>query len=218
MYISWTMVEQDRVYCDRFYNTHVLVGPEGFVGKHSKAHLAGTERLYFYPGKDCNVYDTTIGKIGMVTCVERNYPELSRCLKLAGAEIVISADAWPGLDKSLGEKDPYLCMHKQMGNSRAVENAVVFVDSNAACAAGITRVEEGLEVGHARIVSPEGIELASTGWEEGVAMVEIDPQAAIKNCFATFMIGNSDFIKDLRPDIYLPFYENYLKTRSTYAK
>jgi len=30
---------------DRFYNTAVIVGPEGYVGQHRKAHLALSDRL-----------------------------------------------------------------------------------------------------------------------------------------------------------------------------
>ncbi|MGE4541044.1 MAG: carbon-nitrogen hydrolase family protein [Bacteroidales bacterium] len=209
IYISWTMSEQDKEYCDRFYNCGVLVGPEGFIGKYRKIQQPGTERLFFHPGNEIPVFDTKIGRIGMMICFDRWWPEIARCLKIGGAEIILAMSAWPGTDKSTGEDDFTLNLWTSTGYCRTLENAVVLVDSCGASPENITRMEEGLEAGHARMYSPEGYVIVTTGWEEDMAIAEIDPKAAIANCFATFGLGNMDSIRDLRTDIYIPYFEKH---------
>jgi len=209
VYISWTMVEKDKEYCDVFYNTAVLVGPEGFVGKYRKIHQPGTERLFFHPGKEINVFDTKIGKIGLMICFDRWWPETARCLKLKGAEIIVEMSCWPGAKRGNSrDEDQELNFYTKTAFCRTLENSVVFVDANGASPENVTTLLEGLECGHAGIYSPEGYILDSTGWDEGVAIAEIDPQAAIANCFATYGLGNMNSIRDLRPDIYGPIYES----------
>ena len=50
IYIAWGMTEQSHESWDMIYNTLVLVGPEGYVGKYRKVHLPLTERIMMYPG------------------------------------------------------------------------------------------------------------------------------------------------------------------------
>lgn len=50
IYIGWGMAEQSHERFDALYNTLVVVGPEGFVGKYRKVHQPLTERIMFYSG------------------------------------------------------------------------------------------------------------------------------------------------------------------------
>ena len=43
MYIVWGMTERDADDANILYNSAVLVGPEGFVGKYRKVHQPGCE-------------------------------------------------------------------------------------------------------------------------------------------------------------------------------
>jgi N-carbamoylputrescine amidase len=59
------------------------------------------EQGYYVPG-DCGmpVYDTAAGRIGVVICYDRHYPEVTRSLGLQGADLVIVPQAgavgeWP---------------------------------------------------------------------------------------------------------------------------
>lgn len=56
-----------------------------------------------------------------------------------------------------------------------------------------------------------GTDLASTGWDEGMAVAELDVQQTIKGFFASLMGGSISYssLRDLRPDVYIPFYEQY---------
>lgn len=75
------------------YNTAVLLGPDGvLIGKYRKVSLPpGEAAKGIAPGKDYPVFNTTLGKIGMMVCYDGFFPEVARELTKNGAEII----AWP---------------------------------------------------------------------------------------------------------------------------
>lgn len=75
------------------YNTAVLLGPNGqLIGKYRKVCLPhGEVEKGIAPGKDYPIFDTSIGKIGMMICYDGFFPEVARQLTNNGAEII----AWP---------------------------------------------------------------------------------------------------------------------------
>ena len=92
LYVCWSMTERDAD--GRFWNAAVLIGPEGFIGKYHKQNLAGTEAFEVEAGRDpCPVFDTPIGKIGLLVCYDKAFPDVVRRMKLAGAEIILSPTA-----------------------------------------------------------------------------------------------------------------------------
>ena len=123
------------------YNSAVLVGPEGFVGVARKIHLPLIEKDYFIQGTQPKVYNTSIGKIGMIICYELFFPESSRMIAINGAEIcvfigfVAVRDAketaeGKGGGVGIGEEKQYL--FNTAPRIRALENQMCFV----ACTAG----------------------------------------------------------------------------------
>lgn len=196
MYICWGMTEQDKERCDAIYNSAVLVGPEGYVGHYRKVHQPGTERLFFFPGNDYYVFDTKLGKIGMMICYDRMYPEAARSLKLKGAHLILCPTAWPANEKT--EEDGSLRTFLIANEMRAIENMVCIVDSNGVSG----ETPDGFECGHSRILNSQGKTLATTGFEEGMAVAELDPVKDVVECVTTAMIGTTNFIKDYRPDTY----------------
>lgn len=72
------------------YNVAVLIGPEGnLIGKYRKVALPRTEiEAGVTPGHDYPVFDTKLGKIGMMVCYDGFFPEVARQLSLRGAEII----------------------------------------------------------------------------------------------------------------------------------
>ncbi len=74
---------------DKLFNSSVLVGPKGLVGKYRKLHLFLNEKDIFEPGDlGLPVFETEIGKIGMLVCFDWIFPETWRILALKGAEII----------------------------------------------------------------------------------------------------------------------------------
>ncbi|MEN6605252.1 MAG: carbon-nitrogen hydrolase family protein [Bryobacteraceae bacterium] len=83
----------------KFYNTALLVDRAGnLAGRYSKTHLQNHD-LRYAPGDDLPVFDTPWGKVGILICADRRWPETARVLRLKGARIVLipSYGMW-GLD------------------------------------------------------------------------------------------------------------------------
>jgi len=71
------------------YNTSVLIGPNGFIGKYRKIHLFMNEFDFFEKGNlGLSVFDTGICKISMLICFDWVFPEVWRILALKGADII----------------------------------------------------------------------------------------------------------------------------------
>lgn len=192
MYICWGMAERDEKRFDATHNVAVLVGPEGYVGKYRKVHLPLTERLYHYPGwGDYPVFDTRIGKIGLEVCYDKCFPEVARTLALKGAQIILGPTCWPNVSGTLD--DPDHKVHTIFSQSRAAENMVFFVDSN----------HSGQFLGgHSMIVGPNpGQIIATTGFEEGMAVAEVDVEAEIRHARIVAM-GGSDLLRDRKAGTY----------------
>ena len=91
---------------DAVRNSAVLIAPDGQVrGVYRKVHLASSEQLSgILPGDSFPVFDTTIGRIGNLICMDTTVCESARMLALGGADIVcfpimgdLRADRWsPG--------------------------------------------------------------------------------------------------------------------------
>ena len=72
-----------------FYNTAVLLGPEGIIGKYRKNGLNGQDVQLFGPGDtDVGVFDTPIGRIALIICYDDTYWQYDRLAALRGAQII----------------------------------------------------------------------------------------------------------------------------------
>jgi len=87
---------------EKLFNSAVIIGPSGVVGRYRKMHLWSDEALYFSPGDlGFPVFDTPIGRIGCHICYDCWFPESFRLAALQGAEIVCVPTNWvpiPGQD------------------------------------------------------------------------------------------------------------------------
>jgi predicted amidohydrolase len=104
-------------------NTALLLGPRGLVGAYRKSHIAciGVD-CFTTPGEEhYEVFDTPVGRIGLQICYDWRFPEITRVLALAGAEIVAHPTNSPVAARELVDYVP---------RTRAVENAVYFVTAN----------------------------------------------------------------------------------------
>lgn len=195
MYICWGMTEQDRDRNDVLYNSAVLVGPEGYVGTYRKVHNPLTERLYVFPGNDYPVFDTKLGKIGLMVCFDIAFPEVARCLALNGAEMILCPTGWPAPTGK--EDDDQLFLYNVYSSARAIENCVYLVTSTLS-----GEYNGCICAGHSRITGPMPQEvLAETSFEEGLAIAEVDIQKGLAFARLNAMM-TSNLMKDRRPDTY----------------
>jgi len=82
----------------RVYNSAVVIGRDGYLGRYRKLHLFGEETRWFSPGERAgNIFrirslgsGTTIGSItiGVMVCFDWFFPETARSLALEGAELI----------------------------------------------------------------------------------------------------------------------------------
>jgi len=179
------------------YNTAVLTGPEGFVGKYRKVHVGITEQLTWRRGNDWPVFETAIGRIGMLICYDKMWPESARELTLRGADILVMPTAW---FMAFGDDDPdtnvLVEQYRLFDRARAAENGRWFVSSNFAGELG-----GGQFIGLSQIVDPSGRVVATTGtFEPGLAIAEVDISGGIADVNA---MHGARLIRDRRPDTYL---------------
>lgn len=75
------------------YNVAVLIGPDGAIlGKYRKVCIPRSELTGgITPGSDYPVFDTKLGKVGLMVCYDGFFPEVARELSNRGAEVI----AWP---------------------------------------------------------------------------------------------------------------------------
>lgn len=113
LHIVAGLVERDG---HGLYNVAVLFGPDGrLLGKYRKVCLPRSEEeAGLTPGKDYPVFETTVGRIGLMVCYDGFFPEVARALSQHGAEII----AWP----------VWGC-NPQLAVARAAENHVFLVSS-----------------------------------------------------------------------------------------
>ena len=80
----------------RLHNSSALVDGGGVRAVYRKLHLWGEESRWFVPGdKPAPVVDTRHGRIGLGVCYDIEFPELTRGLGLAGAELIALPANWP---------------------------------------------------------------------------------------------------------------------------
>ena len=189
VYVVVGLLEKDG---DKCYNTAVLLGPHGLVGKHRKLHLPylGVDRFLDRGDLPLTVFDTEVGKIGMGICYDLMFAEHSRVLALQGAELLVFPANWPESGKVYPD---YIVP------TRAIENHVYCV--------AVNRVgkERGTQFpGRSKIAHWFGRSLAEgKPNEEDILYAEVDPiEARQKRIVNVPGEHEVDFINDRRPEFY----------------
>jgi predicted amidohydrolase len=181
------------------YNTAVLTGPDGYIGKYRKVHLGLSEQVIWRAGHDWPVFETPFGNIGMLICYDKAWPESCRELTLRGADILVMATAWGfGNDPNPDPETNVNCAHYRLYDQvRAVENQRWFVSSNF-CG----EIEGAAFLGLSQVIDPLGRVVATTGMSDsGLALATVDVQAGIAAALAHGQ--GARLVRDRRPETYL---------------
>ena len=187
MHIVFGMPEKSKKTQATLHNTAVLVGPKGFIGKYRKmylpTHSVFEEKRYFRPGHKAAVFNSDLGKIGLLICYDIYFPEVTRLARLEGAQLTVCISASPAVRRSYFEI---------LTAARAVENTTFLAFVN------LVGVEDGLQFwGGSRLVGPNGRVLAQAKYdEEDLVVCEVE-YADIKP-LETFI----PTLKDLRPELF----------------
>lgn len=174
---------------DDLFNTAVIVGPQGVLGKHRKAHLVRVGADAFVKhGAELSVHEVLGVKLGLLICYEIRFPEVARVLALKGAQALVVAANWP----AGAEVNPTI-----MAPARAAENSVHLLAANRTGREG-----DFSFIGRSCVYAPDGSCLVSAQQEEEnlIADIEFGQGLGPREVVA------SDYLVDLRrhrrPDLY----------------
>ena len=190
-YIAVGLVERGG---DRLYNCAALIGPDGLVGKYHKTHLPfqAVDR-FVEPGAFASpIFDTPIGRVGMLICFDLRHPEPARVLALGGAQIIANLTTLPG---------PGWPQPEFMFQTRAAENRIWLV-----CADRVG-VERGCRyIGRSAIIDPEGNKIAEADdSSESLLVADIMPaKADEKDLIIDPGVYEMHLLGARRPELYQP--------------
>ncbi len=187
MHIVFGMPEQSEKAHAVLYNTAVLLGPDGLVGKYRKMHLPThsvfEEKRYFRLGYEAPVFDTEIGKMGLTICYDMFFPEISRLLRLKGSQLIVCISASPAVRSRFFEV---------FTAARALENTVFLAYVN------LVGVENGLQFwGGSRTIAPDGSILAKAKYDEEDLVIGTIDYADLERAEAFVPT-----LRDLRPELF----------------
>lgn len=104
-------------------------------------------------------------KCGFITCYDARFPEITRALALAGANLLVVSAAWV--------KGPLKEMHWDLSlRARALENTC-FVAGVSECGP--------VNIGSSKLVDPFGVVVAQCGTTDELLVTDIDP-ARVEKC------------------------------------
>ena len=181
------------------YNTAVILGWNGYVGKYRKVHQPGCEGAVYWPGREIEPIDLPIGRTGTLICYDKWFVEPVRELALMRADLVFIMSACclerPG---SPPEGDYAVDTYRLLDRARAFENQLWLVTSNV-----VGRCGDEEYFGQARIVSPEGHVVAETPCrQEGLAIATVEAHAGIVRARARNAVIGLDMLRHRRPASY----------------
>jgi predicted amidohydrolase len=187
MHIIFGMPELSEKTQATIYNSSVLVGPEGLIGKYRKmylpTHSVFEEKRYFRPGYEPATFETELGNIGLTICYDVFFPEVFRLLRLKGAQLIVCISASPAIRKGYFEI---------LTAARALENTAYLAYVN------LSGIEDGLQFwGGSRLVSPTGDVLNKAKYDsEDFVICEVD--------FADLRTAETFIptMRDLRPELF----------------
>lgn len=160
VYIAAGIAEREG---DRLYNSSVLIGPEGYIGKYRKLHLWNREKLFFEPGDlGLPVFPTPLGRLGMYVCYDMWFPEMTRIYALQGADVILNITNWVASENEAEDSR----LTEAVCVAQAHLNAVFIA---AADRVGVERGQPFL--GRSMIVSPRGELLAGPASHDGEEVV-----------------------------------------------
>jgi predicted amidohydrolase len=154
---------------DKLYNSAVLVGPDGLIGKYRKNHLWNKENEIFEPGNlGYPVFETELGMISVSICFDGWFPETYRVAALSGADIVCVPTNWIPMQ---GHRDDSPAMATILTRSGAHSNSIFIA---AADRVGIERGQKF--IGQSLIVSFTGEVISGLGSadQEEILYADID--------------------------------------------
>ncbi|MCR2784493.1 MULTISPECIES: carbon-nitrogen hydrolase family protein [unclassified Microbacterium] len=151
-------------------NTVVAVDATGVLARYRKLHLYDAfgqrESDWVEPGELTPPETFEVGglRFALMTCYDLRFPEVSRLLADAGADVILVAAEW--VRGALKEHH-----WRTLLTARAIENTLFVAASDH---------PPPLGVGHSMIVDPQGVQLAAVGTTTDVAVAHLEVDAVAR--------------------------------------
>jgi predicted amidohydrolase len=160
-YIALGLPEVDA-HTNVYYNCLVLLGPDGLVGSYRKIHSYIAEPRWARDGDlGMPVWETELGRLSALICMDAAYFEAARIPALHGADVLLLATNW----------DNERCPHSWW-MARAFENEVFVIAANRSDS------ERGVQFGGGScVINPDGSLQSYVDVEEGIVYGEVDLRA-----------------------------------------
>ena len=172
---------------DKYFNSSILIGPEGVVHTYRKLHLFNEEKNWFDPGDiPLQVNEVRGIRVGMMICFDWIFPEVFRALSLMGADLICHPS------------NLVLSYCQQSMISRCLENSVFAITANRF---GADKRPHGemIFTGKSQIVAPKGrVIYKAPAKEEILFLKDIDIDLAKDKKITPL----NDLIKDRREEFY----------------
>ncbi len=172
---------------DKFFNSALLLGPEGVVHIYRKLHLFNEEKTWFDPGDiPLAVQKIRGANIGIMICFDWIFPEVTRTLAIQGADIICHPS------------NLVMSYCQQTMLSRCIENGVFAITANRF---GVDKRPHGelRFTGKSQIVAPKGKLLhRAASQREALFITEIDPDLARDK----HITARNQIFEDRRPKFY----------------
>ncbi|HVT13690.1 MAG TPA: carbon-nitrogen hydrolase family protein [Fimbriimonadaceae bacterium] len=175
---------------DNVFNAATLIEPGQDPQYYRKSHLPflGLDR-FVHAGDELPVFDTALGRIGILICFDLRIPEAARVLALRGAELIALPTNWPEGAETSAE---------HVSIARAAENRVFMATCNR------VGEENGFRfIGRSKIIAPSGKVLAAAGVDEQVLVCDLDlAEARIKRNVMIPGKYETAVFESRRPELY----------------
>lgn len=196
LYVGFNASVRDEF--PKAYMVNHLIGPDGlYIGSNKKQVLMWLERDFYAPSDEENlVFDTDIGRIGLLSCMDGLIPETSRTLAVQGADIVLNSLCSNALDEArlhiparAAENGYYMIAANRIGDMVQGQDLQDLMD-----AAGMTR-EFVAGAGESQVSGPNGKLVARGSLDKAeIIFADIDLELAAQQ--------RADRLSRRRPDCY----------------
>ncbi|MBM4077542.1 MAG: carbon-nitrogen hydrolase family protein [Planctomycetes bacterium] len=181
---------------NRLFNTQILVGSDGMLGRWRKMHVPMFE-MPFYNGCDApTVVETPLGRIGANICFDSLLPESTRLLAIQNVEIVLFPFA---ADPPPGDVNAWKQWARTPVSSRCAENGVFGLACNTV---GTVELVETCQTfpGGQMIFGPRGELLADGDSQSGMPGAVVHNLAQVQ--LLTARAGPEYLFRFRRPELY----------------
>ena len=150
----------------RLYNSALVIDRSEVVAVYRKTHLWDREKLIFTPGDRLpEVLSTAHGRLAVLVCYDLEFPEVTRAVAVAGAELIAAPVNWPRTASPDGERPGEVIT--AMSAARTNRVAIAVCDRS-----GVERGQQWAE--GTVIINADGWVVAEAGPDTGTAAADVD--------------------------------------------